>query len=179
MRRSAWLAAGTHAAVKDQVNEDIHLAERVKAAGLNLRVVRNRGLYLVRMYTSLPGIVRGWGRIFYGTFGTPRRLGISLAVLVIMGLCPYLAAAVGLGGVWWNLQPRGLLLACGLVGLAAAAAQISVIFRFYGLIGARRRLAWTYPLGCLVAAAALLVAMTKLRKGAQVTWRNTTYIRGS
>ena len=86
MRRSAYERVGTHEAVKEEVNEDMHLAALVKAAGLKLRVIRNAGLYLVRMYSSLGEIVRGWGRIFYGTFGTLRRLTISFAVLAVLGL---------------------------------------------------------------------------------------------
>jgi len=176
MKRSAYDRIGTHAAVRDRINEDMHIAARVKQAGLALRVVRNRGLYLVRMYTSLGGILRGWGRIFYGTFGTLKRLSISLAMLAIMGLMPYVAAVLGFSlaatgnGVWW--------LALGIVGVAAAATQVSVIFRFYRLIEARKWLAWTYPLGASMAILSVCIAISKLRRGAKVTWRGTSYTSG-
>jgi len=176
IKRSAYEAIGTHAAVRDQVNEDMHIAAHVKQAGLNLRVVRNDGLYRVRMYTSFKQILRGWGRIFYGTFGTLRRLTVSLLVLIVMGLVPYLAAVLGLAmaadraGAWW--------LACGAAGVIAAAMQVTVIYRFYSLIGARKWLAWTYPLGCAVATAAVMVSLSKLRKGAKLTWRGTSYPSG-
>ena len=178
MRRSAYERVGTHEAVKDKVNEDMHLAALVKAAGLKLRVIRNAGLYLVRMYTSLGEIVRGWGRIFYGTFGTLRRLTVSLAVLVGLGFAPWAAALVGLLAVAAGRPAASLAGACAAVGSAAAVMQLSVIYRFYRLIGARSSLAWTYPLGCAVGMASLLVAMGKLRKGSAVVWRNTTYTRG-
>ncbi len=177
MKRSAYEAIGTHAAVKGEVNEDMHMAARTKQAGFKLTVVRNRGLYTVRMYTSLREILRGWGRIFYGTFGTVRRLSVSLGVLVIMGLLPYASAAVGFGmraagaDGWWT--------ACGIAGAAAAVVQISVIYRFYKLIGARKGLAWTYPLGCAMAVLAVIISLTKLRRGAKVTWRGTSYSSGS
>ncbi|MCD4699618.1 MAG: glycosyltransferase family 2 protein, partial [Phycisphaerae bacterium] len=89
MKRSAYEQIGTHHAVRDKVNEDMHMADRIKSAGLNLRVVRNDGLSLVRMYTSLGETFRGWSRIFYGTFGTLKRLSISMMVLAVMGLLPY------------------------------------------------------------------------------------------
>jgi hypothetical protein len=177
MRRSAYEAVGRHEAVKDQVNEDMHLAERLKRQGRRLRVVRNEGLYLVRMYTSLRGILRGWSRIFYGTFGTLRRLTLSLFVLAFMGLLPYTAALIGLIAAATGGRPRGPLLALGLVGAAAAAMQITVVRRFRRLTGGRPELAWTYALGCVVAALALMGAVGKLRRGSQVTWRNTTYTR--
>jgi chlorobactene glucosyltransferase len=177
MNRSAYEAVGTHAAVKGEVNEDMHMAWRVKQAGLRLCVVRCGGLYDVRMYTSLREIIRGWSRIFYGTFGTLRRLSISLAVLVVMGLVPLAAAALGLALAAPGTPPVSLWWACGTVAAAAVLVQFSVIFRFYRLIGARAGLAWTYPLGCAVTALALAKSLLKLRRGARVVWRGTSYSR--
>ena len=112
--------------------------------GLRLRVVRNKGLYLVRMYTSLRQIIRGWSRIFYGTFGTFRRIAISLAVLMTgqHAALPLRGAGAGRcgalsGGAWW--------LACGLAGTATIAMQLAAIWRFSSLIDGRPGLAWTYP----------------------------------
>jgi len=177
MKRTTYEAIGTHEAVKDRVNEDIHLAALVKKHGLNLKVVRSSGLYLVRMYTSLRQIIRGWGRIFFGTFGTMRRLTVSLGVMSVMGVLPYVGAAAGLslaaggaeGWEWWR--------AWGIAGLAAAGIQLWAIFRFYRLIGARAGLFWSYPLACVMVMVSLLVAVSKLRRGATVTWRGTSYAR--
>jgi len=178
MRRGAYQRVGTHEAVKNRVNEDMHLAALTKAAGLSLRVVTNEGLYQVRMYTSLRQIVRGWSRIFYGTFGTARRMGISLAVLVTMGMVPYAAAIFGAWAAAAGAAPTGLLAACGIVGAAAVAMQLSVVYRFYPLAGAKASMAWTYLLGCLIGSLALILALGKLRPGARLTWRNTTYTHG-
>ena len=175
MKRSAYEKIGTHAATKDLLNEDMAIAALTKRHGLRLTVVRNSGLYLVRMYTSLEGIIKGWSRIFLGTFGTLRRLTISLTVLVVMGLLPYAAAIAGLSVAASGSSSGGLWPAIGIVGLAVAAMQISVIYRFYRLIGARKDLAWSYPLGCLVAIWAVILSLTKLRKGAKVVWRSTSY----
>ena len=177
IKRSAYEAIGTHEAVKDRVNEDIHMADRVKRSGLKLRVVRNRGLYVVRMYTSLAQIIRGWGRIFFGTFVTFKRLFVSLLVLVVMSLLPWLTAAAGLIGAGLGLSPQSWWWACGIAGVAVALIQLSVIFRFYRLIGARASLTWTYPIGCSVALLALLVGLSKLRPGARVVWKQTSYVR--
>jgi len=176
MKRSTYKAIGEHRAVRDEVNEDMHMAARAKQSGLRLRVVRNYGLYKVRMYTSLKEIVRGWGRIFFGTFGTPKRLGVSLIVLVIMGLVPYAAAIFGFLADAGN--PGNWALASGVVGSVVIVIQLSVIYRFYGLVGARKELAWTYVLGCIMAMLSLLISISKLRKGAMVTWRGTTYNSG-
>ena len=174
IRREAYEKIGTHEAVKDRVNEDMHMAALVKSAGLRLRVIRNDGLYLVRMYTSLGEILRGWSRIFFGTFGTMRRLTISLAVLMIMGLLPHVTAIIGALALATGAAAAPAW-GCLAVGSAGALMQLSVIFRFYRLINARADLAWTYPLGCAIGIIALIKAMGKLRRGAQVVWRNTTY----
>lgn len=175
MRRSAYEAVGTHLAVRDKLMEDMHLAARIKQAGLRLRVVQSSGLYVVRMYTSLAAILRGWSRIFFATFGTPGRLALSLAVMLVMGLLPYVAAVTGMVLAAMNGPHPGWWLTCGLVGLAAVGLQLGVIWRFYNLIAARRELAWTYPIGCIVTVIALVIAMTKHRRGAKVVWRNTVY----
>jgi glycosyltransferase involved in cell wall biosynthesis len=175
MRRETYDAVGGHAAVRDRVNEDMHMADRVKRSGRQLRVVSNKGLYSVRMYESLGAILRGWSRIFFGTFGTLKRLTLSLVVLLMMGLLPYAAAIAGFAGVAAGARPAGLWWACGCVGAAAAAVQLSVIVRYYRLISARPSLAWTYPLACGIVSVILLRSLAKLRPGATVTWRGTSY----
>ena len=84
IRREAYEKVGTHEALKDKLNEDMHMALRVKQGGGAVRVVRNDGLCVVRMYTSLREIVRGWSRIYLGTFGTLGRLLATLGLLLVV-----------------------------------------------------------------------------------------------
>jgi len=174
IRRSAYEAIGTHEAVKDRLNEDMHMARLIKQANLQLRVIRGDNLYLVRMYTSFMQIIRGWSRIFYGTFGTLRRLVISLAVVTIMGLLPYLAAGAGAAGWACGAEPAWPWWMLSIAGLSAITMQLSVMYRFYKLINARPGLFWTYPIACIVAMWALIGSLTKLG-GAKVVWKNTGY----
>lgn len=175
MRREVYHAIGTHEAVRDQVNEDLRMAEAVKRSGRRLRVIQNEGLYVVRMYSSLRQILNGWTRIFYGTFGTMRRMTVGLVVLAVMGLLPYAAALAGWLG--WAMAGSAALLAAGVVGSAAVVMQISVMARFYGLIKAKPALCWTYSLGCVMGIVSLIRAMGKLRTGSAIVWRNTSYTR--
>jgi cellulose synthase/poly-beta-1,6-N-acetylglucosamine synthase-like glycosyltransferase len=176
-RREAYDAVGGHESVKPALMEDLHLAERVKRAGRKLKVVQNDGLYTVRMYTSFRKIVNGWCRIFFGTFGTKRRLRVSMAIMFVMGLLPYITAAAG----WatWAAGGGAAWLAAAIMGSAAAAMQVSVIARFYRLAKAKWWLCWTYPLGCVIAIVSLVKAYRKHRPGAQVVWRSTAYATGS
>jgi len=179
IRRETYEAIGTHEAVKDCLNEDMHMARLVKQAKLNLKVIRSEGLYLVRMYTSFREIFRGWSRIFFGTFGTLRRLTVSLTAVLVMGLVPYLIAALGVGLLAAGSRPTwaGWAMACS--GGAAVALQLSSIFRYYRLLGSKSWLFWTYPIASLIVGAALVGSLTKLRRGATVVWKSTSYAKSS
>ncbi len=177
IKRQAYDAVGQHEAIKGCINEDMHMAHKIKSSGLNLRVVRNHNLYSVRMYETLGQMLNGWTRIFYGTFSTFRRLRVSLIVLVTMGLVPWLAAGLGLGlagssggasWAWW---------ACGIAGATSALMQLTVCGRFYKLLGSRVYFGWLYPLGCVMAMIAVIRAMLMYRDGAKLIWRDTAYSR--
>ena len=117
----------------------------------------------------------GWSRIFFGTFGTFGRLLASLVLLVVMGFAPSVAAVVGFGLAAAGVAPAGWWLACGLAGAFGVAMQLTVMYRFYKLAGARGELAWSYLVGYFITMITLVMAMLKLRPGAKVTWRNTSY----
>ena len=172
VRRDAYEAIGTHESVRDKVNEDMHLASRIKESGRKLTVVRSEGLYKVRMYTSLKQIYRGWSRIFFGCFGTFRRLAISFVLMSVVGLVPYVAAATGL-----LAAPGAAAWACAAAGLAAAALQLSLIARYYRIAHVTRGLFWTYPLGCVITLVILVNSMLRLRAGATLVWKSTTYTK--
>jgi chlorobactene glucosyltransferase len=174
MSRQTYQAIGTHQAVRQCLNEDMHMARITKEKGMSLRVVRGPSLCGVRMYTSFNQMLKGWSRIFLGTFGTLKRLSISLTVMVVMGLLPYVEAAVGLTTFSLSSSPSCLWLASGLLGLAAAMLQLTVIYRFYRLVGARPGLAWTYPIGSIIVIVALIMSLSRLRKGSSVVWRGST-----
>ncbi len=168
LSRRAYEAIGGHEPVKTQVNEDMHLARRIKEAGLRLRVVRSHRLYRVRMYTGLPQIWRGWSRIFYGCFGTLPRLLVSVVFLSLFSLSPYLTLALSplAGGAWpW------------FAGASAAAivAQQSVLWRFWKIQDLPPSWALTYPLGAAICLGMTFNALTKLGGLTRTTWRGTTY----
>jgi hypothetical protein len=176
MPRESYEAVGTHEAVKDQVNEDMHMADLIKKSGKKLRVLRGDGLYKVRMYTSFDQIIRGWSRIFFGTFGTLKRLIISFLLMAIMGILPYAAAAVGL--LWFHCGAGSTTaLACGIAGLTGVLLQQSVIFRYYRMLGNAGTLALTYAMACVITLYVIIISMTKLRPGATVTWKSTSYAK--
>lgn len=174
MEKDAYWQIGGHEPVKAEVNEDIHMARLAKQAGISLYVVQNRGLYTTHMYHGFAATWKGWTRIFYGSFVRKRRLTASLAMMTIMGVLPYLACfggAIALlagacGPLAWSIFG---------VGAASAAAQQTVLFRFYPLTGIPRTYVPTYLLAAGICIAIIINAMRKVGGKSAVTWRGTTY----
>lgn len=173
--KDEYWRVGGHEPVKAEVNEDIHLARLAKQAGAKLRVVQNGDLYTTRMYSGFAQTWRGWSRIFFGSFASRRRLVISLLVMLIMGVLPYVSAGVGLamlalgagGSLPWVMT---------IAGLASAAAQQSVLVRFYPLTGISPKFTITYALGAAVGIAIMVNAIRKVGGRSAVVWRGTTYL---
>ena len=178
MRRSCYAAIGGHEVVKSEINEDIHLAALAKQAGQRLCVVSNEDLYSVRMYSSLAHMWSGWTRIFYGCFRTIRRLLLSLLVVTMVSLLPWLALAGGalIGGLHPHASTAWPWL--GGAGLAACLAQLSVMVRFYALSRLPPAYGLLYPLGAVIGFGALINAIRRVSGRRSITWRGTTYQGG-
>jgi cellulose synthase/poly-beta-1,6-N-acetylglucosamine synthase-like glycosyltransferase len=171
MRRDAYERLGQHEAVKATLNEDMHFARRAKQVGVRLHVMRGGIMYRVRMYVGFKAAWRGWSRIFYGCFGSMPRLIASAGLLIVGSL-----------SAWLSVLLAPVLLTSGwvvsLAGLAAGAAQISVMWRFYALSGLPASLAITYPLGAVLVLGMLINSMGKALGAVKTTWRGTTYKGG-
>ncbi len=178
LRRDAYQTIGTHEAIRSSLIEDMDLARNIKSAGLKLQMVPTRGLFSVRMYTSLGQIIRGWVRIFHGCFGSFVGLAKATGVLVGRGLTPTVGMSVGFAMYATGVNPTQWWLACGCVGAAGLAAQLVMICRYYRYFGTSWQLGCFYPLGCSIAAGVLVGTMFKLRPGAKMTWRGTEYRAG-
>ena len=171
MRRDVYDAIGGHVAVKNVMQEDMTMGKIAKEKRLGLNVVRSWGLYNVRMYSSFGQTMKGWMRIFYGSFPSIPRLTLSLLLILLVGIFPYIAAGLGLALMktdpWWKV--------CGVLGCVTAGLQLTLMARFYKLIHVRWELFWTYPLGSLLIAWTIIRAMLKHLPGAKLTWKGTTY----
>lgn len=176
MNRKCYNAVGGHEEVKTEVNEDMHMARLAKERGQRLIVCQNDDLYTVRMYANFAQIWRGWSRIFYGCFGTFRRLRVSMLMLLCTNVFPYaslLIAAVVLGICNGPTSPGWLWVGAG--AALAVATQMSAIARFYKLSHANPWLAPTFIVGAVLCIGMLANAMLKLNGRQTVTWRGTTY----
>ena len=88
VRRAPYESVGGHAAVKDQVIEDINLARALKSAGARLHIRLTDDLITTRMYENLPDLWEGLAKNAYaGVNHRPDKfiagsiLGLLIAVL--------------------------------------------------------------------------------------------------
>lgn len=175
IRRGAYQAVGTHEAVRASLIEDIDLARLVKGHGLNLRVAPTTELFVVRMYSSLGQIVRGWERIFIGAFRSVLGLTKVLLVLIGRGLTPVVTAVIGWAMVAAGAAPAHWWHACALFGSISLVAQLVMTTRFSIHLKSRWIYGLTYPVACLMVAALLVKAMCKLCLRGKIVWRDTIY----
>lgn len=116
--RYAYEACGGHAAVRNQVLEDVLLAQRVKAAGLQLRMADGAGLVACRMYHSWQEVLHGYAKnILAGHASSPLLLLLSTLFHLLLFVAPWLWLLVGAVGVpqqyglfGWPNWPLALIL---------------------------------------------------------------------
>ena len=174
MTRELYDDIGGHERTKTEVNEDMHMARLTKQAGRRLHVILNDDLYRTRMYVNFKECWRGWSRIFYGCFGSFRRLLITASVLLISSILPWLSLFAGVAG-WLVADEVSSWKLLTLMSTVAIIMQQTLLVRFYRLNRSNPWYTPTYFIGAVVAFAMLLNAMTKLGGLATTTWRGTTY----
>jgi chlorobactene glucosyltransferase len=126
-RRPAYAAIGGHAAVRSAIVEDVQLAQRIKAAGLHLRMADGAGLVQCRMYAGGRAAIDGYTKNILA--GHSNRLGL-LALSTIFHWSLFLLPWVWLATGWawalpgWPGWPL-LLVAAGVTvrGLTAYATR--------------------------------------------------------
>ena len=131
-RRQAYQTCGGHTVVRNRVLEDVLLAQRVKAAGLPLRMADGAGLVACRMYRSWQEVLYGYAKNILAGHGSSVLflLGSTLFHLLLF-VGPWLwliAGALGWVRVAWPWWPLLLIL---LGYLARGMAAYSTRQRLY------------------------------------------------
>jgi chlorobactene glucosyltransferase len=162
-RRSAYEYLGGHAAVRQQVLDDVALGRLAKKRGLRLRMLDAGNRVRCRMYHNWQEIAAGFGKNLFGGFGGSLLgfLGTWLGVLTLV-LAPLLNIALWAAGVASPLL--------GGLALAAVAQSIVLWGLFYRRFGYPLYLALAYPVSVLVWGLLALHALT-LAIGGKATWK--------
>jgi chlorobactene glucosyltransferase len=171
--RVAYEKAGTHAAVRQEVAEDLALAQTYLKNGLKLHFAFAERFMETRMYRDLRSLVEGWSKNIYlgGRRSFPDE-PIARALVPLM-----LAIAM----VFWLLPPATLLVTTLLpepspLKFPAVAASLLAALFWMSICWGMRIPAWyglAYPLGALMAL--FIAARSTWRGGRKVEWRGRLY----
>jgi chlorobactene glucosyltransferase len=165
--REAYEAAGTHAAVRHEVAEDLALAQRFFRSGRTIHFAFAEGFMETRMYRSLPELIEGWSKNIY--LGGRRSFPDEP---LLRAAAPLMVAAALL---FWLVPPVMLALGGGVRSASILAVALSVIFWTLISIGMRIPLYYGlgYPLGALMAL--YIAARSTWRGDRKVEWRGRMY----
>jgi hypothetical protein len=176
VRRAAYEAIGGHAAVHDQVAEDVALAQRLFAAGKRTELVLGEEDLTTRMYTSLAEIMAGWRKnVFaggreampWGKLGQLIFPALLLLSPVLTVLPPIAVTAAPLLGA-----PPWLVLAAAI----AVGAELATWIAVYRWMRAPIGYALIFPLGAAVFA---VIALQAIARGSRVEWKGRAYVTTS
>lgn len=174
MSRKAYFAIDGHGSVRDQVLEDVRLAEVVKRNGLSAQIRPAAWAFQVRLYRALGEIVSGYTKNVYEGLGRRPILGFGAALFLFIGsLLPFILAVVmTLGYFVWSW---GIVTPVWLVWVWVLCLM-QFIFRAQQekLDGRSPMIAWTQPLANTLLIWILLRSTTKV----SVQWKGRTFVDG-
>lgn len=184
-RSAAYHQIGGHAAVREELLEDIAFARALARAGLRPGLLFADGLVRCRMYGSWNAFRSGWKRIFIESANRKTaRLRTAASRLIFAHTLLPLSALIGLAAAITALalghastvarMPALVCLIASSVGVAAYAGALTLIglrgrYPFAGLIG--------YPIGAALASFILRDAARDLARGTPVRWGGREYHR--
>jgi len=164
-RRDVYESIGGHAAVHDDLLEDLAFARRVRDSGGRIGVATAKDLMGVSMYASFDAMRRGWRRIFIEACDrSPRKMlryGMRTAGSALLPLAILAAALLGLHAASRGEVPQstGLLA----VAIAATLAQTAALVGIYRSMSMPITAVPCFSIGCLILA-------NELRRGAKDLW---------
>ncbi|HWN18688.1 MAG TPA: glycosyltransferase family 2 protein [Gemmatimonadales bacterium] len=171
--RQAYEVAGTHGAVRQEVAEDLALAQTFLRHGLKLHFAFAERLMETRMYLSLSHLIEGWSKNIYlgGRRSFPHEplLRGLVPVMLVVAMLAWLLPPAALLASAVNPHPADLMPAALLATILSAVFWMLIshgmqIPAWYGLV---------YPLGALMALYIILRSIW--RGGRRVEWRGRVY----
>jgi len=171
--RQAYEVAGTHGAVRQEVAEDLALAQTFLRHGLKLHFAFAERLMETRMYLGLSHLIEGWSKNIYlgGRRSFPHEplLRGLVPVMLVVAMLAWLLPPAALLASAVNPHPADLMPAALLATILSAVFWMLIshgmqIPAWYGLV---------YPLGALMALYIILRSIW--RGGRRVEWRGRVY----
>ena len=174
VRREGYEAVGGHAAIKDQILDDVRLAERFKRRGQAIGLCVAPWLFRVRLYRSFGEIFAGYSKNLYEGMGRRPGVGLGAVLFIVVGtLLPYLAVVAAIVArlvLGWAVPGWGWI--AWLVGLCGV--QVAFRWRIERRDGRSGAIAWAHPIANLVLIGVLLRSVF----GVRARWKGRSFIDG-
>ncbi|MFQ5911533.1 MAG: glycosyltransferase [Thermoplasmata archaeon] len=170
-RRETYRRIGGHEAVRNRVDEDYKLAERVKKAGFRLRVLSAPNALQTRMYSNLRDLWEGWVKNSFAVMGDKLTRAVSgIFSVFIFLLLPYLLLFAGI----FSFPSEGLnplLLWGGLMSLIVYG-RIGGVY-----VGVKADLKYLplFPMSVTLYLIILLESAARGLLGMEVAWKGRRY----
>lgn len=172
IRRAMYERWGGHHAIRGETIDDMAMGLMTKRAGGRLLLVREREAVHLRMYDSLPAIVRGFEKNIHTAVGShPLRAFMAGFGMLALHCTPALALVYTLcagGPLWLAALAAGLYLLTGLL-IVERSRLFLTLSTAAVMLG--------YPLGSLVAFYIMVIAAWHAEVGGVVRWRGRTLKR--
>jgi chlorobactene glucosyltransferase len=171
-RREAYDDLGGHGAVRDEVVEDLVMAQVVVRARKRLSVRMAETAFATRMYRSLGELVRGWSKnlVLGGLVTMPPGLRPYVAPFsALTGAALWIAPPVALVAALWGAGGEGLLLWSTVSTALSVVVWMAVTWR----MGAPPAYGLLYPLGSTVA---MYIFLRSWVRGRNVEWKGRSYV---
>jgi chlorobactene glucosyltransferase len=170
--RSTYASVGGHAAVRDQLFEDVRLAQVWRAGGQAGLCLDGQGIVSVRMYRSFAEIWRGFQKNFFPAFRRETSFWLFMALHLTLFLLPFIFAPLLLtrGGALSRDAATLIVLA-----LAVLAMRAVLALRF-------KHPWWSvllHPFGEAVLLALGLSSWWRCKSGRGVEWKGRRYRAGA
>jgi GT2 family glycosyltransferase len=183
--RAAYQALGGHAAVKDDLLEDLAFARRMKRAKMEQGVAVSDGMLVVSMYDSWKAFQTGWKRIYIESCRrNPARmrkealqlLVIVLAMPVIRTASVVLAAIALLDGHPMDAGTRAFAFGALAVGIAAPLIRLATLAWIHRTASFPVWSALLFPGAAIAVARIFFAGASDLHARTPVRWGGREYL---
>ncbi|MCX7789385.1 MAG: glycosyltransferase [Chloroflexaceae bacterium] len=175
VRRAAYEAIGGHGAVRNEVLEDVHLAQAIRAAGFRVGGAEGPEYLSTRMYHNGREVAEGLAKhAAAGARNSGARSWQAAVWQLLLAWGPltliWVGAALLAGGAG---DGAAFVLVAGLLTWVAGLWFWGAMYRRQYRLSPRYALLW--PFGLLAYLAVALRGMWRVRSGRGVSWKGRTY----
>ena len=166
-RRDVYARVGGHSDVRDELFEDVRLAQLWRARGETSLCLDGQDVVRVRMYNSLADIWRGFQKNFYPAFRRPASFWLFIALHLIVFLLPFVLAPL----VHAQLFSLIMFVAAACVLMTRAVLAVRFKHSLWSVL--------LHPLGEAILIALGVSSWWRCRSGRGVVWKGRRYRAGA